>query len=255
MNETAQTENALVRQEQAVVAATKAAEPPAPVYDADARNRFPFNVREGVKLYETAHVFEPLSDERYMQWLREFKMRGNEDMLDEESREATCRLWDELIFEVEKFKVPEGKDLRELILPAEKIEAISAFMAVAIGADIEKTDSVRTFNENATQTVVTEAYFNGEIAVQTHVLKQAGLEWQKKYSRISAKRFKQEKTGGLRRQPKVEYVPQDHKFGELYDEMFVSQEGFVGGKIPLRFKTVVIEHLFGERLSRKKSGS
>lgn len=255
MENTAQTENALVRQEQAAVAATKAAEPPAPIYDADARNRFPFEVREGVNLYDTAHIFEPLSDERYMQWLREFKMRGNEDMLDEESREATCRLWDDLIFEVEKVTVPDGKDIRDVIPPAEKIEAISALMAVAIGADIRKADGSRSFDENATQTVATEAYFNGEIAVQTHVLKQAGLEWQKKYARINARRFKQEKVGGLRRQPKLEYVPQDHRFGELYDEMIVSTEGFAGGKIPLRFKVVVIEHLFGERLSQKKSQS
>jgi hypothetical protein len=251
--QSAHTENSLIRHEQATPVHTGS---PAPIlFDADARNRFEFDVREGVELYETAHVFEPISDERYMQWLREFKMRGNENDLDEESREATCRLWDDLIVAVEKINVPEGRDFRELIPPPEKLEAISAFMAVAIGADIKKNEGGRNFAEDATQVVVTEAWVNGEVAMQRHELKKVSVEWQKKYSRIKAKTFKQEKIGGLRRQPKTEYVPQDHRFGELYDEMFVSQDGFIGGKIPLRFKTVVIDHLFGERLSQKKSGS
>jgi hypothetical protein len=55
MNDTAQTENALVRNETnvpATAAATgvaKKEEKPAPIFDADARNRFEFTVREGIK--------------------------------------------------------------------------------------------------------------------------------------------------------------------------------------------------------------
>lgn len=228
------------------------AEPPVVLFDAEARNRMPFEVREGTRTYETAHIFNPLSDERYMQWLRAFKMRGNEDALDEQSREATCALWDELIHEVENIAVSEGLDFREVIPDPEKLEAISAFVAVAIAADIERVTGSRCFTPDATQTVTTEAWVNGEIATQSHVLKRVSVEWQKKYSRIAAKRFKQERIGGLRRQPQLEYVPQDHKFGEMYDEMVVSNTGFAG-RVPLRFKTVVIEHLFGERLSQKKS--
>ena len=52
------------------------------------------------------------------------------------------------------------------------------------------------------------------------------FRWQKKYHRILQKRFKTEVTKGLRRQPKVEYVPQDENLAKLYDEMFVSSEGF-----------------------------
>jgi hypothetical protein len=250
---TAQNDNALVRQEQAAVAATKAAEPLAPVYDADARNRFEFDVREGVEKYETAHVFNPVSDERYMQWLREWKIKGTEEMMDEEGREAGCRLWDDLIFQVEKIEFPEGVDFRPLISSQEKLEALQQYLAVAIGADIVKVKGNRQLGDAATQTVVTEAWFNGEVSKQTHVMKRVAVEWQKKHSRIAAKEFKKENIGGLRRQPKVEYVPQEHRYGELYDEMCVSREGFANDKIPLRFKTIVISHLFGERLSQKKS--
>lgn len=248
-----ETENALVRQEPAIPDTVPGSL--LLTYDAEVRNRFEFDVREGVKTFDTAHVFEPLPDERYMQWIREFKLKGHEDHLDEESREATCRLWDEQIFEVENIDVDEGADFRALVPMPEKLEAITAFLSVAIGADIIHETGRRRLSGAATVAVATETFFNGEITTQFHELKAINVEWQKKYSRIRSKQFKQEKIGGLRRQPKIEYVPQDHKLGELYDEMFVGQKGFANGRIPLRFKTTVIEHLFGERLSQKKSES
>src|SRR4051812_5892891 len=112
-------DNALIRQDdqiqkqgpsaldQANKKKEKKAEPPPP-FDADARNRFEFTVREGVKKYETAHVFGPLTDERYMKWLRDFKIRGNDDDVSEEAREASVALWDDVITEVEKIQYPEG---------------------------------------------------------------------------------------------------------------------------------------------------
>lgn len=251
MNDTAQKDNALIRPDAAVPAVKP--ESPALIYDADARNRFEFDVREGVKKYETAHVFDRLEDLRYMQWLREFKLTGNEDDVSEESREASVRLWDDIIFTVERIKYPEGSDFRTLIPQMEKIEALNAFLSVAIGADIVQVDGDRILGGDTTQTVVTEAFFNGQIVTQTHELQQSNFEFQKKYARIQGKRFQEEKVGGLRGKPKVKYFPQDHKIGELYDEMAVSQTGFAGGIIPLRFKTTVIHHLFGERLSQKKS--
>lgn len=245
------TDNALIRQEAAVPEKTPGS--PSVLYDADVRNRFELNVREGTNLYETAHGFEPLSDERYLQWLKEFKLKGDEEIMDEESREAGCRLWDELIFEVANIDVPEGQDFRTLIPTPEKLEALALFVDCAIGADITRVKGPRKLGSGETQIIPTECFFNGRIATQLHELKKVDIEWQKKYTRIKNKEFKQEKIGGLRRKPKIEYIPQDLQYGELYDDMFVSQEGFANGKIPLRFKTLVINHLFGERLSQKKS--
>lgn len=260
MSETTQTEtlesrtaeNALIRQEPPSV--TKTTEKPKVVYDAEAKNRFAFTAREGVKQYETAHIFDPLSDARFMQFLRSWHIKGNDDDVSEESREASCQLWNDQISVVEKIKYPEGEDFRDLIGSNEKIEGIKALLAVAIAEDLELVEGDRDFSvPNKTQTVLTEAFFNNEISVQTHELKLSNFEWEKKYSRIQQKRFKQEATRGLRRQPKIEYIPQDEKLGELYDEMFVSQEGFANGKIPLRFKTTVVHHLFEEKLDQKKS--
>lgn len=234
------------------IASKRRKEPAA--YDAAAKNRFEFDVREGVKSYETAHVFNTLEDERFMQWLREFHLKGNEDDVNEESREASVRLWDDLIAVVEKIQYPDGEDFRKLIPASEKIEALNAYLSVAIGSDIERVEGDRQLGDpNSMQTVVTECYFNGEIATQKHELRPVTLEMQKKYSRIQQKRFKQEKIGGLRRKAKMEYVPQDDRIGELYDEMMVFTTGFVGDKIPLRFKVLVIDHLFAEKLDQKKS--
>ena len=261
MNDSAQTDNALIRQDPSPLAAAatgiakKKEDKPQVIYDAEARNRFEFSVLEGMKRYETAHVFEPLSDDRYMQWQREFKIKGNEDDVNEEAREASVRLWDDLIFDVANIDFPEDTDFRQWIPPMEKVEAVNAYLAVAIADNIEDETSKRTFGDDLkTIKVPTETFFNGEIATQVHELRPASLELEKKYSRIQGKRFKQEKIGGLRKKKaKIEFIPQDEKIGELYDEMFVSQEGFAGGKIPLRFKTTVIHHLFVEKLDQKKS--
>jgi hypothetical protein len=264
MNETTQTENALVRNEgqlPATAAATGIAkkeekkEKPPVIFDAEARNRLEFTVREGVKQYETAHVFEPISDDRYIQWQREFKIKGNEDNVSEEAREASVRLWDDIIFAVEKVKFPEDTDFRQWIPPLEKVGAIRDLLAVAISEDIEEVTDDRVFgNESKTVNVGTESFFNGDIAMQIHVMRPVSLELEKIYSRIKGKQYKQEKIGGLRnRKAKIEYVPVDDKFGELYDDMFVSADGFAGGKIPLRFKTTVVHHLFSEKLDQKKS--
>lgn len=226
-----------------------------PMYDAEAKNRFGFTVRDGSLKYETAHVFKPLTDDRYMQWLRAFKLKGTEQNVSEESREATAQLWHDQIDAVEKIKYPEGSDFRELIPIEERIEAMNSFLACAIAEDLELVKEDRVLGEERkTQTVRTECFFNGEIVTQLHELRILDFELQKKYSRIRQKQFKQEQTRGLRRQPKIEYVPQDDKFGELYDEMIVRTEGFVNGVIPLRFKTTVIDHIFGEKLDQKKSG-
>lgn len=223
----------------------KEAEAVAVLYDADARNRFGYNVIENGKKYKTAAIFEALTDERYLQWVREFKIRGNDDDVNEESREASIRLWDDIVSAVENIEVPEGEDFHDIIPYSEKIQGLNEFLAIAVFDPDEEAedDGVRRPAAVRTQTVITEAFFNGQITRQTHVLKEKTLEWEKKYSRIQAKRFKQETTRGLRRKPKVEFVPQDAKIGEMYDEMVERTAGFAG-RVPLRFKTAVISHVF-----------
>lgn len=223
------------------------------VYDADARNRFEYEVDGGS---EIAHVFGPLDDDRYMQWNRDLKVRGNEDDVNEEAREASVKLYDDLIVEVENIEYPEGADWKALLDSQYKIDALNDLMAVAIAdAEPEKGGKLQLVPETDNQTIKTECYFNGEIATQTHVLVKRTFEFEKKYDRIQAKRTKQQKIGGLRRRKaNIEYVPQDEKLGGLYDEMFVKAEGFVNGRIPLRFKVLVMHNIFGPKSRAKNLG-
>jgi hypothetical protein len=135
------------------------------------------------------------------------------------------------------------------------------YLAVALSdADRSKQPAKRRLDGGhgspGTTVVITEAYFNGEVVQQQHFLRPTTDELTKKYARIQAKRFKQEKVGGLRRKPKVEYVPQDARIGELYDEMSIEMTGFTRTgtfpDVPLRFKTFVIHHIFGETVAEKK---
>jgi len=216
------------------------------LYDSEANNRFPYTVTEDGQQYQTAHVFGPLSDERYLQWLREFKIKGNEKDVNEESREASVSLWNDVIVEVEN--IEEVENWKDAIPFKEKIGAVNDLLAVAVFEPETQGEGKRKLSAETTQTVLTEVYFNGRVSSQTHKLKAASMEWDKKYARIQGKRFKREITKGLRRPANVEFVPQDAKLGELYDEMLIAAEGFAGD-VPLRFKTAVIQHIFEATLT------
>ena len=132
-------------------------------------------------------------------------------------------------------------------------------MAVAIvEPEGRKGGKLRLGELQAEQTIVTEVWFNGQVVQQQHVLKPKTLEWEKKFERIQKKRFREEKIKGLhRRKPTIEFIPQDDKIGELYDEMVIDALGFAAtapGRVPLRFKTLVINYVFAPKLDQKSLG-
>lgn len=236
-------------------------QPETVLYDAHAKQRLEFDVTEGNEIFDTAHHYEPLSDERYLVFLKSIKAKGNDKEVDDYQLEANTALWNDLVKEVENFEAPADftGEWKTLIGYAEKRDSLTNFLAVAIVEPETKSSGKRQGVVSDTQTITTEAYFNfPNISQQTHTLKKKpedgdSSEWQKKYDRIQARRFRQEPTRGLRRAPKIEYIPQDEAIGRLYDEMFVSQTGFKDGVIPLRFKTTVIHYLFGgSTLDEKK---
>lgn len=215
------------------------------LYDADARQRFAFEVTEGGEKFDTAHHYEPLSDERYIKYLSDANIRGDGDEVEGNELEITTNLWSDLVVEVENIEVEDGDDWKALIDGKEKEDSLDMFLAVAVVEPESKTTGKRRLAAGSTEKVVTEAYFNGVPVQQTHVLKKKSDEWQKKYSRIQARRFQPEATKGVRNKPKIKFVPQDEKIGKLYDEQFIEQTGFANGNIPLRFKTRVIHYLYG----------
>lgn len=223
------------------------------LYDANAANRFEFEAHIGSERYDTAHVYGAISDERYIQWIDDFKIKAKgEDNVHEESRESDVKCWDDIIIEVENIEVPEGADWKALIPASEKSEGLKQLFAVAPVEADEKTNGPRRLGTSATEQVITtEAWFNGKILQQRHILTPKTLELEKKFERIQAKRTKTEQTRGLRRKPIVEFVAQDDKLGKLYDEMLVRTEGFAGDIVPLRFKTAVMYYVFAPTLDPK----
>ncbi|QQS33492.1 MAG: hypothetical protein IPM50_02605 [Acidobacteriota bacterium] len=219
----------------------------AETYDSEAMNRLEYTVFSGDAEVETAVTFRPCSDERYLQWLKEFKLKGDSNNLDEESMEATCRLYDEIAVSMDNVEF-DGDDWRVLVPVNEKIDTINNLFAVAVFRPEKKGDGVRRLTATPSETYLTEAYFNGGVLQQTHVLKAQSIEWRKKYMQIQSKRFRKEITRGLNRPAKVEFIPQEDKLGGLYDEMVISTSGFAGS-IPLRFKTAVIQHIFEESVA------
>jgi hypothetical protein len=226
---------------------------PAKLYDREAQNRFELEVREEGLIFDVAHVFNPLTEDRYLQWIKEFRVKGDEDNVQEESREATIRLWDDVIDRVENVDF-ETEDWKSAVPIAEKSEAVKSLLAVAVVDGEERaTRNLRRGGSDSTQTVITEAYFNGQVLQQKHILKVTSIELEKKYSRIQSKRFRQQKIGGLRSKPKVEFVPQDERIAELYDDMLISVTGFADDRVPIRFKTTAVHSIFAPNVDVKQS--
>lgn len=231
-------------------------EKPAEQFDASASQRFEYTVSEGGSRYKTAYKFSAFDDERYLRWKKAVKIKGDDKEIEENTRQEGAKFWDDIIIEVENIAVPDGEDFRKLIPVSEKIESLNNLLAVAI-YEGETETGVRQLGVQTELRVVTECFWNGQETIlrQIHTLRGTPdelEEFAKKYARIQAKRFKEEITKGLRRKPKIEFVPQDEAIGKLYDEMFVKQEGFADGIIPLRFKTYVIHSIFSDKLNEKK---
>lgn len=224
------------------------------IYDAKATQRQEFEVTENGAKYDTAHVYQPLDDPRYLEFVKSFKLKGDGKEINENETEAYTTLWDDLCTEVENFDAEGEENWKSLIDSSEKTESLINFLAVAVVEPETKSDGKRRAAAITTETIITEAFFNyPNTCQQTHVLKKKTDDWKKKYDHIKRKQWRQEATKGLRREPKIEYVPQNEAFGALYDEMFISSEGFKDNVTPLRFKTTVIHHIFGgSKLDEKK---
>jgi hypothetical protein len=215
-------------------------------YDAEATQRYTYEVEVDNEIFDTVHVFGPLSDTRYVQWITDFNVKSVKGEVTQDTEEASLKLWADLVT-VEN--VEDGAGIED----DEKIKALGDFLAVVADSEAKKSTGMRPAKTGASQQrVTTSAYFDGKEAEQTHVLQPKDDEWKKKYDRIQKRRFKEEATKGLSRKPNVEFVSQDEAIGELYDEMFISAKGFRNGIVPLRFKTTVIHSIFESKINPKK---
>ncbi len=232
---------------------SKAAASTEEIYDPTAHNRFEFEIRANGGIYDVAFVFGEVSDERYLRWLKDFNVSGTEDSVDENSREATVDLWNDIVVRAENVEYDDDADWKALIDPQDKIDSINPLLAVAIVEPEEKRREKLRLGAVENITVITEAWQNGTTVQQTHKLRPKTLELEKKFSRIRARRLQQAKIGGsLKRKAPIRYIPQDEAIAALYDEMLVSVSGFANETVPLRFKTAVVDSLFASRLDPKK---
>ncbi|MCD9188236.1 MAG: hypothetical protein LUM44_17605 [Pyrinomonadaceae bacterium] len=221
------------------------------IYDADAVQRYALVVTENGEKFDTAHVFNPLSDKDYLSHVNSVSIEGNADNVDANDKLITAALWDAQIKEVENIEVDPSDDWKSLIDIDEKVDAMNMFLTVVIVEPEIAQNGKRKLTQQKTETVITEAFFNGFPVSQTHTMQSKTLEFAKKYDKIRRKSFETEKTKGLSRKPKIRYVPQDEKYGELYDEMLVSSTGFKSFT-PLRFKVKVIDYIFASKIDEKK---
>lgn len=228
-----------------------------PEYDARARNTFTFEVHGLDETVEIGHVFGPLDDPRYVEYLNGLKIHGTRNDVRGRSEEEACRLWDDLVVDTVNITYPEGTDWRSLIDLQDKIRSLNEFLVVSVFRQPRVSGGALQLGDGSdSDTYVTECYFNGRIVRQEHVMPRAGFELQKKYDRIRRREVRQVEVRGLmkRNDPEMRYEPQDEQMGALYDEMVISTTGFAGGVVPLRFKTAVVNAMFAAKVESKLPG-
>ena len=229
-------------------------EPDAQVlYDADAEQTSEFEITQDEKKYDSAHVYKPFTDERHIAYVKTINHDFDAKKAVEIVRAAKILLWRDLIKEIKNIETVGGVDFRDLVdEDNEIIPSIDNFIIISIVEPEKVSGGVRPLVISDEVKVVTECFFNyPNTAQQTHRLKK-GKEWAAKFQRIAGKQWKEEKIGGLRREPKVIFTEQIEAFGKLYDEMLISVTGFKDDKVPARFRIKVLDYIFTSTLNEKK---
>lgn len=234
---------------------------PVVLYDVSARNKFVFGSGdEPDPETDFVFIFGPVTDERYVQFRNSMNVHGRQDELKENVRKAAEELWNDTVVAIENVDYPEGADWKELVESDHKVASMNNVLAVA--AFTKLRGKLKLGEASPEIVITTEAYFNGEITEQQHHLVKKSEELMKRFDRINKKTLKQEKIQGLKKlKPSFRFIPQDEAFGELYDAMFISVEGFQAPAsttacdiVPLRFKTSVINEVFSSQISQKSLG-
>lgn len=224
------------------------------IYNANAEQRFPFFIVENGAKYEGAHRFAPFTDERWIQHVNEMNididLLGSTEVSADHAQKVITKLWRDLVIESENIEVEAG-DFRDYAdYEGEILPSIQTYTAVTIKEPEESPVGRRKVGAQ-NQIIFTEAYFNGAVCTQKHVLKTKSDEFSKKYSRIQRKEYKTEPAKTAKGKDRLFFIPQDKAKAELYDEMFIDQEGFAGD-VPIRFKALVISTVFASKIDPKK---
>lgn len=210
------------------------------LYDGAAQQRIPLEVIEGSERFETAHLMQPVTDARFLEFADAVDMT-KDDILEirDDLSAATRELWKELVRSVENVDAGDG-DFRELIESDEIDQVMEAMMQVLViptaGSGVRKL--------GATVTVKTTAFFGGRLLTQTHRLKRKTDELRKKYDQL----FQADDAG----KPKLTQSERILAKAKLYDEISTGTEGFAKGKVPVRFKSVVVDNYFRPAIDPKR---
>lgn len=224
-------------------AATKKTETAVMLYDGNAPQRIPLEITEGSERFETAHNVGPVTDPIFLEFVDSVDPTIDIDEMNQALSESVNQLWRKVIKSVENIEVEAGTDYRDEIGKDEIETVINSLMGVHPIQPTEATSAIRKLSSKATVTVRTQALFSGKLLDQTHILKRKSDEHRKKYERIYS--------GISDDDGKAKQSVRAKAKAELYDELSVSTDGFKG-KVPMRFKTVVIDYYFEPGSSAKK---
>jgi hypothetical protein len=199
------------------------------LYDMNAVQTYEFEI-DG----ETVAIkIKPLTDEYYKELFAGIDLSSDNKETQRKIYEAQLKQFNELVIDAEKYDF----DIEDII------QIMARYELARVRDVIKATEGFA---------VVTECYFDGKPTSQTHLLRKKTIDDSIEYSGIAARQYKAKPGKSLDSETNYTYVPQHQAKADLYDSMMRSADGYEDHKVPIRVKALVIDNIFGSKLSPKK---
>jgi hypothetical protein len=223
---------------------TKVKEEKEIVYDADANQEIPLEIKKNGQIYRVAHILEPLSDERFFQREREFESlskRKNNNPLSIELQAPNHDLWNDLAVE-RKGYAKNPADWKEKTNPLDKAGVISALLHTQ-SVETDSMDTEALFDEDEGETVELRVLQSGTLLSVSHDFREPSKNELDEYTAI------------LSNAPRKNVLASMHKLTvaerlcALYDEVCASATGYAG-RVPAWHKITATQTFFLSQISR-----
>lgn len=213
-------------------------------FDASAKQRLEFT-SDGNTF---AHLYNALSDERYIQFSEELEVVISEQTTEVNGvLDAITKLWDDIVYDVEGYEDTKPSNWKSFIDPLEKEESIDQFLGVIV-YEKAKTGK-RSFT--GTHTLILETFFNGKIARTEHEVKTKTIEDVKEYKRILKSSIRRKQ--GLNKKDKIDIAIADTLgLQKLCQSLRVSVKGYANNDVPIWHDTAVAHYWLTKGLDDEK---
>lgn len=240
-------------------AQTRESEKKVVLYDANAEQRVPvFTSDDEDDSDPIILIFAPLTDERYIRYANESKLKLVDDgkAIAQSKAKPLGMLWIDLVTRVENI-VWEGGNQPEnwqdaFDLLQFKIPTMNRYLVCDAYEESNTRNGKKVFGVSNERVINVDLYFNGKVVTTKHFLQKSNFEFAKELEK-SQKMPIANKTKGLKEMGDYALPNSVEGKAALYDRMKTKPaEGFVDGIVPIRVKEEIVNYIAQAVIEQKK---